>query len=62
MLKLFKYSCSILQIVILMIDLFLYFSMLAKPQMPTDIQDPISPFQMCRMLLDQMGLLSWEKR
>ena len=45
-----------------MIDMFLYFSMLAKPQMPTDIQDPISPFQMCRMLLDQMGLLSWEKR
>lgn len=37
-------------------------SMLAKPQMPMDIQDPISPFQMCRMLLDQMGLLSWEKR
>ncbi|KAK7504780.1 hypothetical protein BaRGS_00003808 [Batillaria attramentaria] len=38
------------------------YSMLAKPQMPTEIQDPVSPFQMCRMLLDQMGLLSWEKR
>jgi len=36
--------------------------MLAKPQMPTEIEDPVSPFQMCRMLLDQMGLLSWEKR
>ncbi|XP_076442581.1 ral GTPase-activating protein subunit alpha-1-like isoform X3 [Babylonia areolata] len=37
-------------------------NMLAKPQMPTEIEDPASPFQMCRMLLDQMGLLSWEKR
>ncbi|XP_070180609.1 ral GTPase-activating protein subunit alpha-1-like isoform X3 [Littorina saxatilis] len=37
-------------------------NMLAKPQMPTEIEDPVSPFQMCRMLLDQMGLLSWEKR
>ncbi|KAL8608299.1 hypothetical protein ACOMHN_042166 [Nucella lapillus] len=37
-------------------------NMLAKPQMPTEIEDPVSPFQMCRMLLNQMGLLSWEKR
>ncbi|KAL4238881.1 Ral GTPase-activating protein subunit alpha-2 [Mactra antiquata] len=37
-------------------------SMLAKPQMPAEIQDPISPFQMCRMLVDQLGFLSWEKR
>ncbi|XP_025103645.1 ral GTPase-activating protein subunit alpha-1-like isoform X4 [Pomacea canaliculata] len=37
-------------------------NMLAKPQMPTEIEDPVSPFQMCRMLLDQVGLLSWEKR
>ncbi|XP_053376419.1 ral GTPase-activating protein subunit alpha-2-like isoform X3 [Mercenaria mercenaria] len=37
-------------------------NMLAKPQMPTEIQDPISPFQMCRMLVNQMGFLSWEKR
>ncbi|KAL3872620.1 hypothetical protein ACJMK2_035835 [Sinanodonta woodiana] len=37
-------------------------SMLAKPQMPTEIKEPVSPFQICRMLLDQLGLLSWEKR
>ncbi|KAK3764075.1 hypothetical protein RRG08_046540 [Elysia crispata] len=36
--------------------------MVAPPEMPTESQDPVSPFQMCRMLLDQMGLLSWEKR
>ncbi|XP_067682813.1 ral GTPase-activating protein subunit alpha-1-like isoform X5 [Haliotis asinina] len=36
--------------------------MLAKPQLPADIQDPVSPFQMCRLVLNQMGLLSWEKR
>ncbi|KAL5008782.1 hypothetical protein ScPMuIL_014363 [Solemya velum] len=36
--------------------------MLAKPQMPSDSDDPVSPFQMCRLLLDQMGLLAWEKR
>ncbi|WAR18389.1 RGPA1-like protein [Mya arenaria] len=37
-------------------------SMLARPQMPTEIQDPSSPFQMCRMLIDQMGFLSWDNR
>ncbi|GFR74888.1 Ral GTPase-activating protein subunit alpha-1 [Elysia marginata] len=37
-------------------------NMVAPPEMPTESQDPVSPFQMCRMLLDQMGLLSWEKR
>ncbi|KAK6182371.1 hypothetical protein SNE40_010078 [Patella caerulea] len=37
-------------------------SMLAKPELPDEMEDPISPFQMCRMLLDQMGLMSWEKR
>ncbi|ESO85701.1 hypothetical protein LOTGIDRAFT_210880 [Lottia gigantea] len=36
--------------------------MLAKPELPDEIEDPISPFQMCRMLLDQMGLMSWDKR
>ncbi|XP_052275567.1 ral GTPase-activating protein subunit alpha-2-like isoform X4 [Dreissena polymorpha] len=36
--------------------------MLARPQMPSENQEPISPFQMCRMLIDQMGFLSWEKR
>ncbi|XP_033736327.1 ral GTPase-activating protein subunit alpha-1-like isoform X2 [Pecten maximus] len=37
-------------------------SMLAKSQMPTEIQEPVSPFQICRMLVDQLGLLAWEKR
>ncbi|XP_041353753.1 ral GTPase-activating protein subunit alpha-1-like isoform X2 [Gigantopelta aegis] len=37
-------------------------SLLAKPQMPMEIHDPVSPFQMCRLVLDQLGLLSWEKR
>ncbi|KAH9496143.1 Ral GTPase-activating protein subunit alpha-1 [Bulinus truncatus] len=37
-------------------------SMVAQPEMPAESQDPVSPFQMCRLLLDQMGLLSWEKR
>ncbi|KAI8784564.1 ral GTPase-activating protein subunit alpha-2 isoform X1, partial [Biomphalaria glabrata] len=36
--------------------------MVAQPEMPAESQDPVSPFQMCRLLLDQMGLLSWEKR
>ncbi|XP_035826426.1 ral GTPase-activating protein subunit alpha-1 [Aplysia californica] len=36
--------------------------MVAPPEMPAESQDPVSPFQMCRLLLDQMGLLSWEKR
>ncbi|RUS74693.1 hypothetical protein EGW08_017551 [Elysia chlorotica] len=36
--------------------------MVAPPEMPSESQDPVSPFHMCRMLLDQMGLLSWEKR
>ncbi|CAG5136422.1 unnamed protein product, partial [Candidula unifasciata] len=37
-------------------------SMVAPPEMPAESQDPVSPFQMCRLLLDQIGLLSWEKR
>ncbi|CAL1547567.1 unnamed protein product [Lymnaea stagnalis] len=37
-------------------------NMVAPPEMPAESQDPVSPFQMCRLLLDQMGLLSWEKR
>ncbi|XP_059157319.1 ral GTPase-activating protein subunit alpha-1-like isoform X3 [Physella acuta] len=37
-------------------------SMVAPPEMPAESQDPVSPFQMCRLLLDQLGLLSWEKR
>ncbi|KAJ8308029.1 hypothetical protein KUTeg_012903 [Tegillarca granosa] len=37
-------------------------SMLAKPQIPTEIEEPLSPFQICRMLIDQMGFLAWEKR
>ncbi|XP_071163711.1 ral GTPase-activating protein subunit alpha-1-like isoform X38 [Mytilus edulis] len=37
-------------------------SLIAQPQMPLEVQDPVSPFQICRMLLNQMGLLAWEKR
>ncbi|XP_036363522.1 ral GTPase-activating protein subunit alpha-1 isoform X5 [Octopus sinensis] len=36
--------------------------MVANPQMTTEIKDPVSPFQISRSLLDQMGLLSWERR
>lgn len=36
--------------------------MVANPQLPTEVEDPVSPFQISRMLLDQMGLLSWERR
>ncbi|XP_076098209.1 ral GTPase-activating protein subunit alpha-1-like isoform X10 [Mytilus galloprovincialis] len=37
-------------------------NLIAQPQMPLEVQDPVSPFQICRMLLNQMGLLAWEKR
>ncbi|KAK3092349.1 hypothetical protein FSP39_001673 [Pinctada imbricata] len=37
-------------------------NMSAQSQMPTEVQETVSPFQMCRMMLDQMGLLAWEKR
>ncbi|GAB1601381.1 ral GTPase-activating protein subunit alpha-1-like isoform X7 [Argonauta hians] len=36
--------------------------MVANPQMTTEIKDPVSPFQISRSLLDQLGLLSWERR
>ncbi|XP_062620262.1 ral GTPase-activating protein subunit alpha-1-like [Saccostrea cucullata] len=36
--------------------------MLAKPQVPSEGEESMPPFQMCRMLLDQLGLLAWEQR
>ena len=36
--------------------------MLARPEMPSAVQEPVSPFHVCRLLVDQLGLLSWEKR
>ncbi|XP_022332235.2 ral GTPase-activating protein subunit alpha-1-like isoform X3 [Crassostrea virginica] len=37
-------------------------SMLAKPQVPCEGVETLPPFQMCRMMLDQLGLLAWEQR
>ncbi|XP_076305803.1 ral GTPase-activating protein subunit alpha-1 isoform X2 [Tachypleus tridentatus] len=36
--------------------------MVGKKVHPPDICDPQSPFQHCRLLLDQLGFTSWEKR
>uniref|UniRef100_A0A8W8IDE3 Rap-GAP domain-containing protein n=1 Tax=Magallana gigas TaxID=29159 RepID=A0A8W8IDE3_MAGGI len=36
--------------------------MLAKPQVPCEGEETTPPFQMCRMMLDQLGLLAWEQR
>ncbi|XP_056021439.1 ral GTPase-activating protein subunit alpha-1-like isoform X5 [Ostrea edulis] len=37
-------------------------NMLAKPQVPSEAEEAMPPFQMCRMMLDQLGLLAWEQR
>ncbi|KAG1693961.1 Ral GTPase-activating protein subunit alpha-1 [Nymphon striatum] len=36
--------------------------MTSNPVMPVKNSDPLSPFQHCRALLMELGLLSWEKR
>ncbi|XP_038071739.1 ral GTPase-activating protein subunit alpha-1-like [Patiria miniata] len=38
------------------------YSMVTEPLIQTPHQEPTSPFHMCRQLLDQLGVMTWDKR
>ncbi|XP_022083005.1 ral GTPase-activating protein subunit alpha-1-like isoform X2 [Acanthaster planci] len=38
------------------------YSMVTEPLIQTPHQEPTSPFNMCRQLLDQLGVMTWDRR
>lgn len=54
----YKMACT----VCLHLRVVVPYRMLAKPQVPCEGEETTPPFQMCRMMLDQLGLLAWEQR